>query len=232
MTLRVTLAIIFFSGAITTLLGLSYWQVERLKWKNDIIERLNIEYQKDPAAHSFNFDDLQAMNNHDLPLQYGQVIGHFEHDKQIFAGPKPHEGEIGYQIITPLRLQKGGYILVNRGWISLENKKTLKTENTQTSQTVTGVFRKPEWNSFTPNNSPENNVWSKLDIQEIAHVKDLKSIAPVMLYAEHSVNTIIIPQPQKWYPRNKHKQYAIFWATMALAFISVFGLFVLKNKRT
>jgi len=162
--------------------------VERLKWKNDIIERLDIEYQKDPATHSFNLDDLQAMSNHDLPLQYGQVVGYFEHDKHIFAGPKPHEGEIGYQIITPLRLQKGGYILVNRGWVSLENKQTLTTENTQTPQTVTGVFRKPEWNSFTPNNSPENNVWS-------------------------------------------NQQYAIFWATMALAFISVFGLFIWKNKK-
>ena len=110
MTLRVTLAIIFFSGAITTLLGLSYWQVERLKWKNDIIQRLDIEYQKNPAEYSFNFYDLQAMSSHDLPLQYGQVVGSFEHGKQIFAGPKPHEGEIGYQIITPLRLETNDYI--------------------------------------------------------------------------------------------------------------------------
>ncbi len=226
------ISLLLFCCALVALLLLSYWQMERLQWKTDIIARLNIEYQKSPKENLFNFDDLSSFEDLKLPLRFGQVLGHFEYDKEILVGPKPYKGEIGYQVITPLKLNNNGFILVNRGWVEESKKEAIKANQPQDYITVTGIFRRPDWNSFTPDNSPSNNVWTKLDIKQIAKVKKITPIAPVMLYASNiSVNfKPIILQNEKWYPRNKHLQYAIFWFTMALVLLLISGIFVWKNK--
>lgn len=232
--LKKIITITVFGAALLTLLKLSHWQVERLAWKTGVINTLNAEYQKDPAQHQFTLTDLQALKDDDMPLRYGRVSGYLLFDKEILLGPKPLEGDIGYNIITPLELSTGGHILVNRGWIKESHKDVLETHPKQRNLiTIDGIFRKPEWNKFTPNNSPENDIWTKLDITQIAQAKNVTPVAPVMFYASNMSLTFdnIILQDQKWYPRNKHKQYAIFWFTMALTLILVFGLFNWNSRK-
>ncbi len=231
--LKKLITISVFGAALFTLLFLSYWQLQRLAWKTDIIDRLKIEYQKDPTQYKFNFNDLISFKDETLPLKHGQVSGRFIYEKEILVGPKPFKGKIGYQVITPLKLKDNGYVLVNRGWVNVTNKEAIKKNRSHKDTSINGVFRKTDWNRFTPENSPENNIWTKLDIDEIAHVKDINPVVPVMLYASHSSSDfdLIIPNGKEWYPRNKHLQYAIFWFTMAFALVSVFGIFTWKNKK-
>ena len=73
--LQKIITITFLLGAIVTLLSLSYWQVQRLNWKTDIIERLEAEYQKDPALNRFTFNDLQKFDTARQPLLYGSATG-------------------------------------------------------------------------------------------------------------------------------------------------------------
>lgn len=231
--LKKYISFLFLSSGVIILLSLSYWQVQRLQWKNDIIDRLTVEHQKDPQKNEFSFDTLLSFENEKLPIRFGQVTGNFVYDKEILVGPKPYDGKIGYHVITPLKVEHNGFVFVNRGWVEEGKKETIKNKQPQSQITVSGIFRKPDWNRFTPDNSPANNIWTKLDIEQIAQKKQITPIVPVMLYASNiSVNfDPIILQDQKWYPRNKHLQYAIFWATMALALIIVFGIFIGKNKK-
>ena len=209
---------ILFLGALSVLLSLGYWQVQRLAWKTEIIEQLESEYAKDALANRLNFKNLQ-----DEKIQYGSVRGRFDYKQEILVGPKPHDGKIGYLVVTPLKIN-GGTILVNRGWIEGEQAETSQPSG---NITITGIFRKPDWNSFTPDNSPTNNVWTKLDIQQIAQAKNINNVAPVMLYAESATKSFapIVMQSERWMPRNKHKQYAIFWFSMAGVLLGVFGFY-------
>ena len=216
-------------GALITLLGLSAWQVSRLLWKNEIIAKLDAEYAKTPQNYIYNFNALNKLGREETPIRYGQVKGEFNHAQTMLFGPKPHEGEMGYHVLTPLNMV-GGSVLVHRGWISKENKKSLDNDISLASTEIIGMMRRPQWNSFTPNNSPENDVWSKLDIEEIAGVHKIANIAPVILYAETKTNEKIIPQIEKWYPRNKHLYYAIFWFTMALALLAVIVKYQRQQK--
>ena len=208
--------------AIVTLLSLSAWQIKRLQWKNDIIDKLDLEYQKNPANYVYNFNALKKLYREETPIRYGQIKGLFLHDKTMLFGPKPHDKKPGYHVVTPLQLDSG-IILVHRGWISDTHKDQLNRSVTSTA--LNGIMRKPEWNSFTPNNNVDNNVWTKLDIADIAQKKNVETIAPVIFYTETKTSEYIIPQSTKWYPRNKHKQYAIFWFIMACALISVLLIF-------
>lgn len=225
---------IIFVIALSTLLFLSWWQVQRLEWKTTIIEQLNAEYAKDPAQNRFTFSNMTLTNDADVPLRYGSAQGRFHYNKEIFVGPKPLDGEIGYHVITPLALKKDGFILVNRGWVDQKYKGNMPvTTHPRGLITINGIFRQPDWNSFTPNNSPENDIWTKLDITQIAGAKNITPIAPLMLYAEESSKSFDVIQmgANKWQPRNKHKQYAFFWLSMAAALIAVFGLYNWNNRQ-
>lgn len=226
------LSILFSLLALSILIGLGTWQTERLAWKTEIINRLESEYAKDPKQNIYTFDDLTHQQNN-LPLLYGSVIGSFDYKKGILVGPKPLDGEIGYLVITPMTLKSGGHLLVNRGWISQDQTKDISAADIKGNISVSGIFRKPDWNKFTPNNSPENNIWTKLDIDQIARVKNISPVAPVMLYAEHADKDfgLLTMQSEKWFPRNKHKQYALFWFTMAGAMLIIFGLFWRQQKK-
>ena len=207
-------AFILFLIAFTILVLLGIWQLKRLSWKQEIINQLEMEYQRSYTEGGLSYDDL-------IP----------DSGKLFLKSPSPKDGKIVSGIITPLQLKSGGTVLIHRGWIPLEQK---EQDITNTGVvTLTGIARKPEWNSFTPNNNPANNIWSKLDIQEIATAKKIKNVAPVIFYAQSSnVKTYPIIQHQtNWFPRNKHKDYAIFWFTMALALIGVFSIYYWKNRK-
>lgn len=227
--MRRIIAPILFITAFLTLIVLGTWQVQRLAWKNNIIQNLNDSYTN--AEENLSFATIQTPN--DTGIYYGSVQGRFIYDKEILVGPKPNEGDIGYQVITPLKMRDGNYILVNRGWINGDKKENLQSTRPQGKITVGGLFRKPDWNSFTPDNSPENNIWTKLDITQIATAKNITPIAHLMLYADKTSKPFgeLRMQQEKWYPNNKHRQYAIFWYVMAGALVVVFGLFLKTKKK-
>jgi surfeit locus 1 family protein len=229
--MRKIIGFILFIFIFATLLFLGYWQLNRLEWKKNIITQLNAEYIKDPSQNIFDITHLKSLNDNDI--KYGQVEGKFDYSKQMLFGPKPLNGEIGYWVITPLQLSKGGNIFVHRGWIGIEDKNNIQNTGLSKNTKVIGIFRKPDWNKFTPDNSVSNNVWSKLDINQMASAKGTKGIAPVLLYAEKISNQAdkLILNEQRWYPRNKHKQYAIFWFGMAGVFLVIFGLIILPRKK-
>ncbi len=227
----VSIAVII--GAVLTLIGLSGWQVSRMMWKNNIVTKLDAEYEKTPQNYVYDANGLIKLGLEENPIRYGLVKGNFIYQDTMLFGPKPHEREMGYHVVTPLKIDDetdDGIILVNRGWISLANKDKAFIER-DAPVSVIGIIRKSDWNDFTPNNSPENEVWSKLDTQEIASVKNYTRVAPVILYAKNTEDSFIIPQDGKWYPRNKHLEYAIFWLVMAISLLSVTAIYLKQNKK-
>ncbi|MEM7618092.1 MAG: SURF1 family protein [Pseudomonadota bacterium] len=223
--------VIVICGAIVTLAGLGTWQVQRLTWKQEIIENLEREYSKDPAKNIYSFEPLTALQDSQTPILYGSARGRFIKQETIFLEPKTYAGKVGAHVIQPFHLEDGGHILVNRGWISEEDKKSFEASNTQSFQLIQGIFRKPDWNRFTSNNNPERNIWTKADINQIAKYYDIERIAPVMLYATSIKNNQnLILQDAKWYPRNKHLQYAIFWYGMIFILLGLVAIAAMPKR--
>ena len=151
----------------------------------------------------------------------------------MLFGPKPYDGKIGYHVLTPLKTLSGT-ILVNRGWVDEKDKDKLPIINKKEPLTATGVIRKPDWNKFTPNNNPESNIWTKLDIKQIGSAKNLEGLSHKILYLDKAIeeeSSSIHLVHEKWYPRNKHRQYAIFWFSMAVIFLGFFVLYTRSAKR-
>lgn len=226
------ITVIIICGAVLTLTTLGTWQVQRLSWKQDIIKNLDAEYQKDPTKHVYNFEDLSGLEENQNPILYGSIRGRFSRRPAFFLEPRTHDGKVGAHIIHQFNLENGGAIFVNRGWIEKKNYGKFFVQSHNDLYTIEGIFRKPDWNRFTSNNSPSQNIWTKADINQMAEHYKIERIAPVMLYAtaiEHNQNLIL--QDAKWYPRNKHLQYAIFWYGMIFVLLGLVAIAVSPKKK-
>ena len=227
--LKNVLGFILVAISFLTFIFLGFWQVERLEWKNKIIAQLETEYAKNPMDFRLGFDDLKKQD-----IQQGHIKGKFDYSKQILMGPKKQDEQIGYDVIIPMTLREKKTVLVNMGWIKGEKREDIKTPTPRDRIVLTGITRKPDWNRHTPNNSPTNNIWTKLDIDQIAAAKNIKNIAPVIFYAK----TASVPfnefkmMEDNWYPRNKHRQYALFWFSAAGILLVLVGFyFFLQRKK-
>ena len=122
--------------------------------------------------------DPDAIKEFDYRRIY--ATGHFKHDQEMLIGPRLHEGNDGYLVITPLEREGNGTtVLVNRGWIAKKCKDQRKRPDglPQGEITVEGLLREP-WkkNMFTPENSPHTNEFYFPDVEQMARITGSQAI--------------------------------------------------------
>ena len=207
---------------------LGYWQVKRLAWKESIVAELETLYARDASKAPVHLSKLFQQTDSDLTLNsalhYGFVQGQFDFAKEIALEPKILHGIPGYHILTPLVTEEGYTILVNRGW---SKDKALQTGESVSYKAI-GIIRKPDWTSFTSQNSPAVDRWFRADIAEISRAKGLQRTIPYVLYAENISPALegTVLQAEKWYPKNNHRSYVIFWFSMAVIACVFYGAFM------
>lgn len=154
-----------------TAFALGSWQVVRLRWKTDLIAKFEDRLVRTPLPLPPHIDP-SAIKDFDYRRVY--ATGHFRHDQEMLIGPRIHDGNNGYLVVTPLeRDGNGTTVLVNRGWIPKKLKRqTDRKEGLPTSEvTVEGLLREP-WkkNMFTPDNKPELGEFYFPDVHQMANV--------------------------------------------------------------
>ena len=114
--------------------------------------------------------DPAAINDFD----YRRVVttGLLRHDQEMLIGPRIHDGNDGYLVVTPLEREGiASTILVNRGWISKKFKRQVDRQAGLPTGVVTvqGLLREP-WkkNIFTPDNKPELGEFYFPDVEQMA----------------------------------------------------------------
>jgi surfeit locus 1 family protein len=104
-SLLTAVGVVFFS-----LLGV--WQLERAEEKRALVGQFSAGQQSTVA--------LTAESASSLPrYQNVQARGRYDPQHQILLDNMPSElGQAGYRVLTPLALEGGGWLLVDRGWIA------------------------------------------------------------------------------------------------------------------
>jgi surfeit locus 1 family protein len=158
-----------------TAFALGCWQVQRLGWKTDLIAKLEDRLVRHPLPLPPQIDP-DAIKDFDYRRVYAR--GKFRHDQEMLIGPRLHDGDDGYLVITPLdrstqfpESKSTTTILVNRGWIPKDRAAQSSRPDglPQSEVVVEGLLREP-WkkNSFTPGNKPEEGKWYFPDVEEMA----------------------------------------------------------------
>jgi surfeit locus 1 family protein len=225
---------VFTVPVVVLLLGLGFWQIERLFWKRELIAQRQAAATAAPIAAPRSLEEARGMKFHPVTDQ-----GVFLHDKEIFLGATSEAGRNGYQVLTPLREPGGRIVFVNRGFIPAEFKDRAVRSDGQIAGAVRvrGLLRlppteKPAW--FLPDNRADLNYWFWVDLPAMAAADGLDRVAPFYIDADAT------PNPGGWPKgavtrlalRNDHLQYAITWFSLAVALIVIYFLYHRRHVRS
>ncbi|CAK7224468.1 surf-like protein [Sporothrix bragantina] len=247
-----------------TAFALGTWQVFRLRWKTDLLAKcedrlvrpplpLDPQNVADAVEHSQSGGGNGAS---DFDYRRIVAVGTFRHDKEMLVGPRVREGVAGYFVVTPLEIvdardpdasaaegQKKTTILVNRGWISREQRDQRRRARVAGGLPrglvrVEGMLRAP-WkkNYFTPENRPDKGEFYFPDVNGMAA---LTGSLPVWVEATmepdllqvydmeaHGVPIGKVPEVTL---RNNHAQYIFTWYSLSLATAIMLWMVTKKPK--
>jgi surfeit locus 1 family protein len=201
--------------------GLGVWQVQRLFWKLDLIERVDARVHAAPVPLPTNLDALRPQ---DIEYRRVRVNGRLQNDRQTFVDALTKLGP-GDWVVTPLQT-RSGTILINRGFVPKDMRD--KVSSPAGDVAVTGLLRLSEpAGRFLRANRPAQDLWYSRDVAAIARRRGLGSTAPVFIDADATPNLGGYPvgglTVVKF--RNAHLVYALTW--FGLAALCVAGLVLL-----
>lgn len=230
--------VIASSIALVILLALGTWQMERLQWKEALIASTEQRIHEPPLPLS----EMEKLYKQEGTVEYRPVTvsGTFMHqgERHFLA---THDGAAGYNVYTPLMLEDGRFILVNRGFVPYEKKDPATRMEGQVDGpvSVTGLARDPlsaKPGFFLPDNDAPKNIFYWKDwvaMGTSAGLPNLDAVVPFFIDADNKPNpgglpiggVTIIDFP------NNHLQYAVTWYGLALALIGVVGTWLWRYRR-
>lgn len=201
---------------VPLLTGLGIWQVQRLEWKEALLERIATRIEG-PAS------SLPAEIAAPEFWEYRRVqaSGRFLHAHELHLA----RGR-GWQIITPFLRETGPPVLVVRGFVPnrLKDPSSRPDGLVQGRVTVEAIARLPETpGRFTPDNQPQENIWVWRDLEAMAEAAGLSHVTPLFLEAveaapggwpQGGVTRLDIP--------NRHLGYAFTWFALAACLIGIY----------
>ncbi|WP_189644283.1 SURF1 family protein [Mesorhizobium sp. M9A.F.Ca.ET.002.03.1.2] len=211
-----------------TLLALGTWQVQRLYWKEGLLQTIDQRTHSAPVPLAEVEKRFAATGDVDyMPVT---VTGTFLHrgERHFFA---TWEGQSGFDVFTPLHLEDGRFVLINRGFVPYDLKDAATRPQSQPAGqvTVTGLARnslpaKPSM--MLPDNDPQKNIFYWKDRDAMAASAGLPAgagLVPLFIDADATPNpgglpvggVTVIDLP------NSHLQYAVTWYGLAAALAGV-----------
>ena len=213
-------------GAI--LIGLGLWQLHRLAWKEALLARIEARSKAAPAGLP-PMSQWASLKAEDYEYRHVVAAGTFDNSAETLILRASQDGP-GYHVMTPLRLDGGGAILVDRGFVpaALKDPKTRTAGAITGKVRVTGLLRAPEpRNFFTPPDDPARNEFFTRDPLKIAARDGLAEAAPFSIDADPTMASPGWPKPTagELAIPNNHLSYALTWFGLALGLFGVFAFY-------
>lgn len=239
MRLSTIAVLVFMAVGIAVLCALGTWQVKRLFWK----EALIAEVEERTSQKPMNLTEFLETQTDKNTWPYSPVMtqGIYDHSKEVFFFTTSIEGRSGWNVHTPMLLDNGKYLIVNRGFIPYDRQAPEKRLEGQVTgkQQLAGLVRVPEKekpNDWFPENQPEKRelYWRDYDVFTDLMGKDEgREFVPLFVDANDAPvpggspkgGTTIIAFS------NSHLQYAVTWYGLALALLGVGGYFLYSRRQ-
>lgn len=218
-------SLIYSSVAIIILLSLGTWQLERLRWKTEILNTMRTSLSLPPLEISDEI--IKNIKNHSY--RQIQLSGHYLYDNYITIYSKVLDKKVGKHLVIPFKTQYGT-ILVNRGFIP-KDFKILDSTNSESIK-INGIVKfQQNINYFTPNNSISKNEWYYININEISEYISIPLLDFFIIEENNIEEKYPVGSQYNINIPNDHLQYAITWFSLALALSIFMNIFWRKNVK-
>lgn len=225
-------------------LWLGTWQVQRRAWKLDLIARVEhrVHAPAVPPPPPWAWSQVTAANSE---YRHVQATGAFLNDSETLVQALTDLGA-GFWVLTPLRLEDGTVVLVNRGFVPPERRDRAAhgAAEATTAATVTGLLRITEPKGWIlRRNDPTKSLWYSRDVQAIAAARGLGSVrvAPYFIDQEAASasgggagggpDSAPVGGLTVIAFRNTHLTYAITWYGLALLVVIGTWIVIREERR-
>ncbi|MEP5152162.1 SURF1 family protein [Planktotalea sp.] len=221
MLTRLILPLLFGLAGVAILLSLGVWQMQRLSWKEAILDDINARISAAPVELPDTVDPVQDKY---LPVKASGTIT----DEEIHVLVSQKQIGAGYRIISVMELGQGRRILLDRGFVKVDQK---NADRPIGAANVEGNLHWPdETHSSIPEPDLKAEIWFARDVEAMAaHLK----AEPIYLVARSTSlqNDPVAPLPvdTAGIP-NDHLQYAITWFSLALIWLIMTLTFLWRGR--
>lgn len=229
------------AGAI--LLGLGNWQLQRLAWKEALIEAATTRPEAAPVAPPAPAA-WAGLDWDDTDLTHVTVSGHFLPEEAyvytvLSDGRGPLAGP-GLWVMAPFETNAGWVVLVNRGFVptGMDGAAPSIPPPPAGEIELDGLVRRPDPPGlYTPDANPQKRLWFVRDAATLAPAFMLPDGARLAPFTIDATAKMTPPGgiPQAGETRriytNNHLQYAVTWFGLAAALAGVWVFFVIGRLR-
>lgn len=214
---------IVVAASLAVLVTLGTWQVQRLQWKLELIERVEAGLEAEPVPLPADAPDLAALDHRPVT-----VTGTLRHDRAFAKGSVQKGGVPGARLLVPLERPDGVPILVDLGWVP-EPVRDHWGGEPQPVTALTGTLyldhleAKPP---FVPANEPENRRWFWHDTEALRDWTGSADLAAATLVRRPDgiERQPPIADPPAMTLSNDHLGYALTWYGLAVGLLVIYVL--------
>ncbi len=216
---------------LIVLLLLGNWQMARLDWKIQLIEKIRIRSAAPPVT---SIKMVEALDEKEF--RKVEVFGQFLKNKKLYLLNQYSRGHLGFYLFAPLKLsQSSEYVFVNLGWVA---KKFIDSgrhvvDISGNNLNVSGTIRIPGAKGyFVPENEPTKNQWFYVNLQEMATALGIYPVKPYYIVSGIKLAQSKFPIPAKPTVKleNNHLSYAITWYSLAFSLAVIYFMISINRK--
>jgi surfeit locus 1 family protein len=227
---RLLLALAAVVGvAATAYLG--DWQLQRAAYKLDLQQRLDLAQGQAPVKLPG-----ESVAPDTLVYRRVEADGEFRPELTILVDNRVHQGVVGYEVITPLRLTPGDlHVLVNRGWVKApRTRQELPAVATPRGPVrVEGIALPPSRRYVElSSQTVSGKVWQNLDVERYVQIYSI-ALQPLVLQQSNDVGDGL---ERAWQRPDtgvdRHRAYALQWLATSALIAVTYLVFHVRAKRT
>lgn len=211
--------------ALAGFVALGMWQVNRLNWKTELIQRVEQRVKAVPVAAP-GPAEWQALNEASAEYRRVTLRGQYAHELETLVQATTALGS-GYWVLTPMRTEQGFWVLVNRGFVPPDKRDptTRRDSAADGVQSAEGLLRLTEPRGrVLQDNDATAGRWYSRDVVAIAAARGLGTGDKAGAVAPYFVDQAAANDAPLDWPRpgltvlhfsNNHLMYALTWFVLA-----------------
>ncbi len=162
-----------------------------------------------------------------------ELAGRYDAAHQILIDNKVHAGRAGYHVVTPLVLEDGRAVLVNRGYApaGLTRAELPAAPPPPGERRVRGRVNLPPADYVELRDAPpQGAVWQNLDPAKFTVATGL-AVLPIVVEATEGDDGLVRDWPRPDAGTDKHRIYMMQWYAFAALAFGLWAWFTLARRR-
>jgi surfeit locus 1 family protein len=216
--------------AIAIFVAAGNWQRGRMQQKLALTEQL-------AAATAAPAAPLPAGNVDWMTWRFRivEAAGQYDPDRQILIDNRVHAGRAGYHVVTPLVIEDGRAVLVNRGFVPAgPTRDALPSAPPQSGVVhIRGrVIPAPGQYLELGATVPQRGVWQNLDPARYAAFTGLAVLPIVLEQVEGPADGLVRDWARPDAGADKHRIYMMQWYAFAALAAVLWSWFMFRRRRS